>query len=64
MSSAIEEEEADLRDGLRGLPLERIMLEEDDVRSIGRLEDFCGLAGVAVAGETEGNGTEGGSTRE
>jgi hypothetical protein len=64
MSSAIEEEEADLRDGLRGLPLERIMLEEDDVRWFGGLVDLGGWAGGAVAGETEGNGKEGGFTRE
>jgi hypothetical protein len=61
MSSAIEEEEADLRDGLRGLPLERIMLVEEEVRWIGAHDD---LAGVGEAGEEVGKGTEGGSTRE
>jgi hypothetical protein len=32
MSSAMEEEEADLRDDLRGLPFERTTLEDEDVR--------------------------------
>jgi hypothetical protein len=32
MSSGIEEDEADLRDGLRGLPFERITLLDEDVR--------------------------------
>jgi hypothetical protein len=63
MSSAIEEEEADLRDGLRGLPFERIMPVEDGVRWIGGLEILAGLT-VGVAGEEVGKGTEGGSTRE
>jgi hypothetical protein len=32
MSSAIEDEEADLSDGFRGLPLARTMLLDDEVR--------------------------------
>jgi len=64
MSSAIEEEEADLRDGLRGLPFERIMPVEEGVRWIGGLEDLAGLARVEEAGEEVGKGTEGRSTRE
>jgi hypothetical protein len=61
MSSVIEEDDADLRDGLRGLPLERIMLVEEVVRWIGGLED---LAGLTESGDAVGKGTEGGSTRE
>ena len=32
MSSAIEDDEADLRDGLRGLPLAKTTLVDDEVR--------------------------------
>jgi hypothetical protein len=63
MSSAIEEEEADLRDDLRGLPFERIMLVEDSVRWIGGLEILAWVTEVGEAGETVGKGTEGWSTR-
>ena len=56
----MEEEEADLRDDLRGLPFGRIMLEDEDERSIGTGADFAELA---EAGEVVGKGTEGGSTR-
>jgi hypothetical protein len=56
MSSAMEEEEADLRDDLRGRPVERITLVEDGVRWMGVLEDFAGLT---EAGEAVGKGTEG-----
>ena len=53
---------------MRGLPLERIMLVEEDVRWMGGLDDLGGLVGVEVgveeAGETVGKGTEGGFTRE
>jgi hypothetical protein len=59
MSSVIEEDEADLRDGLRGLPFERIMLVEEGVRWIGRPEDLAGSTEVGVAGKTVGKGTEG-----
>ena len=57
MSSAIEEEEADLRDDLRGLPFERIMLLDEAERWT--------LDWVSEAGEEEevvGKGTEGEST--
>jgi hypothetical protein len=63
MSSAIEEEDADLRDDLRGLPFERIMLVEDGVRWIGGLANLAGVTEVGEAGETVGKGTEGGSRR-
>jgi hypothetical protein len=56
MSSAIEEEDADLRDGLRGLPFERMMLVEETVRWIGGLEDFAEL--LREVGEAVGKGTE------
>jgi hypothetical protein len=62
MSSAIEEEDADLRDDLRGLPFERITLVADGVRSIGGLANLAGVTEVEEAGETVGKGTEGGST--
>jgi len=41
MSSAIEEEEADLRDGLRGLPFGRIMLEDEAERWTGGLANLA-----------------------
>jgi hypothetical protein len=62
MSSAIEEEEADLRDGLRGLPLGRIIPVEDGVRWIGGLEDLGVVTKGGEVGEEVGKGTEGGST--
>lgn len=62
MSSAIEEEEADLRDDLRGLPFERIILVDEGVRSIGGLEKLVGSTKVGEAGVMVGKGTEGGST--
>jgi hypothetical protein len=62
MSSAIEEEEADLRDGLRGLPLGRIIPVEDGVRWIGGLEDLGVVTKGVEVGEDVGKGTEGGST--
>ncbi len=61
MSSAIEEEEADLRDDLRGRPFARITPVEEGVRWMGVLED---LDEVGEEEEAEGNGTEGGPTRE
>jgi hypothetical protein len=61
MSSVIEEDDADSRDGLRGLPLEIFILVEEDVRWIGGLED---LSGLAESGDAVGKGTGGGSTRE
>ncbi len=63
MSSAIEEEEADLRDDLRGRPFERITPEEEGVRWMGVLEDMAGLAEVGDGGAV-GKGKEGGSTGE
>jgi hypothetical protein len=55
VSSTIEEEEAaDLRDDLRGLPFERIMLEAEGVRWTGELVDLAGEAGVMVGKGTEG----------
>jgi hypothetical protein len=60
MSSAMEEEEADLRDDLRGRPFERITLVEDGVRWMGVVEDLAGL----TEEEEVGKGTEGGSTCE
>jgi hypothetical protein len=60
MSSAIEDEEADLRDGLSGLPLARTTLVDDEVRSMGGLADLV-VADVAVVGEVGevvGKGTE------
>lgn len=64
MSSAIEEEEADLRDDLRGRPFDRITLVEEGVRWMGVLEDLVGLTEEGQTGEEVGKGTEGGSTRE
>jgi len=64
MSSAMEEEEADLRDDLRGRPFERITLVEDGVRWMGVVEDLGRLAAEGEAGEAVGKGTEGGSTCE
>lgn len=60
----MEEEEADLRDDLRGRPFERITLVEDGVRWMGGLEDFAGFAEEGEGEEVVGKGTEGGSTRE
>lgn len=57
--SAMEEEEADLRDGLRGRPFERITLVEDGVRWMAVLEDLGGLTEEGEAGEAVGKGTEG-----
>jgi hypothetical protein len=59
MSSAIEEEEADLRDDLRGRPFERITLVDDGVRWMGVLEGLGGLTGEELAEEAVGKGTEG-----
>jgi hypothetical protein len=59
MSSAMEEEEADLRDDLRGRPFGRITLVEDGVRWMGGLEDSGGLGEEAEAGDAVGKGTEG-----
>ena len=59
----MEEEEADLRDDLRGRPFERTTPVEDGVRWMGVLEGFAGLRGEE-AGEAVGKGTEGGFTRE
>jgi hypothetical protein len=56
----MEEEEADLRDGLRGLPLGRSMPVEEDVRWTGG-DDF-GVTNAGEAGEVVGKGTGGGST--
>jgi hypothetical protein len=56
MSSAIEDEEADLRDGLRGLPLARTTLVDDEVRWMGGLADE--VAVVGEVGEVVGKGTE------
>ena len=58
MSSAMEEEEADLRDDLRGRPFERTTLVEDEVRWMGVLEDLTGLREEGEAGEEVGKGTE------
>jgi hypothetical protein len=55
----MEEEEADLRDGLRGRPFERITLVEDGVRWMAVLEDLGGLTEEGEAGEAVGKGTEG-----
>ena len=63
MSSAMEEEEADLRDDLRGLPFGRITLEDEGVRWIGGGADGVGVPEVREVGEVVGKGTEGGSTR-
>jgi hypothetical protein len=60
MSSAMEEEEADLREDLRGLPLERSTPVEEGVRWIGGQDK---LGGVACAGDIVGKGTGGESTR-
>jgi hypothetical protein len=57
MSSAMEEEEADLRDDLRGRPFGRITLVEEGVRWMGVLE-VGGLGDEAEAGEAVGKGTE------
>jgi hypothetical protein len=59
MSSAMEEEEADLRDDLRGRPFERITLVEDGVRWMGAHEGLGGLTEEGQAGEEVGKGTEG-----
>jgi len=59
----MEEEEADLRDDLRGLPFGRIMLLDEDVRWTGGGADFAGVTEVGEAGDVVGKGTEGGSTR-
>ena len=59
MSSAMEEEEADLREDLRGLPLERSTLVEEGVRCISGLNE---LDGVTCAGDVVGKGTGGEST--
>jgi hypothetical protein len=56
MSSAMEEEEADLRDDLRGRPFERITLVEDGVRWMGVHEDLGGSAEEGQAGEKWGKG--------
>ena len=55
----MEEEEADLRDDLRGRPFERITLVEEGVRWMGVLEDLGGLAAEGEVGEEVGKGTEG-----
>jgi hypothetical protein len=60
----MEEEEADLRDDLRGRPFERITLVEEGVRWMGVHESLAGLAEDGEAGEAVGKGTEGGSTRD
>jgi hypothetical protein len=59
MSSAMEEEEADLRDDLRGRPFERITLVEDGLRWMGVADVLGGLAEEGEAGEEVGKGTEG-----
>jgi len=59
MSSAMEEEEADLRDDLRGRPFGRTTLVEDEVRWMGVLECLVGWRGEGEAGEAVGKGTEG-----
>ena len=64
MSSAIEEEEADLRDDLRGRPFERITPVDDGVRWMGVLGDLVELRDEGVEGEQVGKGTDGGSTGE
>ena len=53
----MEEEEADLRDDLRGRPFGRITLVEEGVRWMGVLEDWAGLPVGDDA--TVGKGTEG-----
>ena len=60
MSSAIEDEEADLRDGLSGLPLARTTLLDDEVRLMGGLADFevSEVAVVGEVGDVVGKGTE------
>jgi hypothetical protein len=60
MSSAIEDDEADLRDGLSGLPLARTTLEVDEVRWIGVVVDLAEVevAVVGEVGEVVGKGTE------
>lgn len=64
MSSAIEEEEADLRDDLRGRPFERITPVEDCVRWMGVLGDLVELREEGVEGVEVGKGMDGGSTGE
>jgi hypothetical protein len=59
MSSAMEEEEADLRDDLRGRPFGRITLVEDGVRWMGVLEYFWGVGEEAEGVEAVGKGMEG-----
>lgn len=63
MSSAIEDEEADLRDGLSGLPLARTTLVDDTVRWMGGLVNLAEVAPVGIEGEVVGNGTEVGVSR-
>jgi len=48
-----------LRDDLRGLPFERIMLEQEGVRWIGGIVDLVAVKVVGEAGEAVGKGTEG-----
>jgi hypothetical protein len=60
MSSAMEEEEADLREDLRGLPSERSTPVEEGVRWIGGQDDF---GRVACVGDVDGKGTGGESSR-
>ncbi len=55
----MEEEEADLRDDLRGRPFGRTTLVEDEVRWMGVLECLVGWRGEGEAGEAVGKGTEG-----
>jgi hypothetical protein len=57
MSSAIEEQEADLREDLRGLLLERSTPVEVGFRWIGRRDD---LDGVTCIGDVVGKGYRGG----
>jgi hypothetical protein len=64
MSSAMEEEEADLRDDLRGRPFGRITLVEEWVRWMGVVEDLAGFPEEGEAGEAVGKGKEGEPTRE
>lgn len=62
MSSAIEDEEADLRDGLRGLPFGRIMLEDEAERWTGGLAHLAWVTVAGEEGEAEGKGMGGRST--
>jgi hypothetical protein len=54
--SAMEEEEADLRDDLRGRPFGRTTPVEDGVRWMGAHEGLVGLGEEAEAGEAVGKG--------